>query len=67
MGLAEGMGATVTGGASGIGAACATTLARAGAKFVITDLDHTGGQIVVAKTVIIPGEPFRQSATNAIF
>ena len=53
MGLVEGMVATLTGGASGIGAACATTLARAGAKFVITDLNDTGSQIVMAKTVVI--------------
>ena len=53
MGLVEGMVATVTGGASGIGAACAMTLARAGAKFVITDLNDTGSQIVMAKTVVI--------------
>jgi len=53
MGLVEGMVATVTGGASGIGAACATTRARAGAKFVITDLNDTGSQIVLAKTVVI--------------
>ena len=35
--------AIVTGGASGIGAACARLLAREGAKVVITDSDATGG------------------------
>jgi NAD(P)-dependent dehydrogenase (short-subunit alcohol dehydrogenase family) len=41
--------AIVTGGASGIGAACAATLAREGAKVVVTDLDDAGGQSVVDK------------------
>ena len=40
MGQVEGKVAIVTGGASGIGAACATTLAREGAKVVITDIDE---------------------------
>jgi NAD(P)-dependent dehydrogenase (short-subunit alcohol dehydrogenase family) len=39
--------AIVTGGASGIGAACAATLAREGAKIVVTDLDDARGQAVV--------------------
>jgi NAD(P)-dependent dehydrogenase (short-subunit alcohol dehydrogenase family) len=39
--------AIVTGGASGIGAACARTLAREGAKVVVTDLDDAGGQAIV--------------------
>src|SRR5271155_125461 len=47
MGQAEDKVAIVTGGASGIGAACASTLAREGAKVVVTDLDDTGGQAVV--------------------
>ncbi len=34
----------VTGAASGIGAACARTLAREGAKLVLTDLDDAAGQ-----------------------
>ena len=44
MGQVEGKVAIVTGGASGIGAACATTLAREGAKVVITDIDDAGAQ-----------------------
>jgi NAD(P)-dependent dehydrogenase (short-subunit alcohol dehydrogenase family) len=49
MGQVEGKVAIVTGGASGIGAACAATLAREGAKVVVTDLDDTGGRDVVDK------------------
>src|ERR1700751_978423 len=49
MGQVEGKVAIVTGGASGIGAACATTLAREGAKVVVTDLDDTGGRAVVER------------------
>ena len=47
MGQVEGKVAIVTGGASGIGAACAATLAREGAKVVVTDQDDTGGRDVV--------------------
>ena len=39
----------IGGGASGIGAACATTLAREGAKVVVTDVDDADGQAVVDK------------------
>ena len=49
MGQVDGKVAIVTGGASGIGAACAATLAREGAKVVVTDLDDTGGRDVVDK------------------
>jgi len=43
--------AFVTGGASGIGAACARTLAREGAKVVVTDLDDArGSELVTAIT-----------------
>jgi NAD(P)-dependent dehydrogenase (short-subunit alcohol dehydrogenase family) len=49
LGQVEGKVAIVTGGASGIGAACAAILAREGAKVVVTDLDDTGGQAVVDK------------------
>jgi NAD(P)-dependent dehydrogenase (short-subunit alcohol dehydrogenase family) len=56
MGQVEGKVAIVTGGASGIGAACATTLAREGAKVVITDIDEAGAQAVVGKIVAAGGE-----------
>jgi NAD(P)-dependent dehydrogenase (short-subunit alcohol dehydrogenase family) len=46
MGQVEGKVAIVTGGASGIGAACAATLAREGARLVVTDLDDPGGERV---------------------
>jgi len=39
MGQVQGKVAIVTGGASGIGAASAATLARKGAKVIVTDLD----------------------------
>ena len=55
-GQVEGKVAIVTGGASGIGAACATTLAREGAKVVITDIDDAGAQAVVGKIVAAGGE-----------
>jgi NAD(P)-dependent dehydrogenase (short-subunit alcohol dehydrogenase family) len=42
MGQLDGKAAIVTGGASGIGAACARTLAREGARVLITDLDSAG-------------------------
>ena len=42
MGQLDGRAAIVTGGASGIGAACARTLAREGARVLITDLDPAG-------------------------
>ena len=56
MGQVEGKVAIVTGGASGIGAACAATLAREGAKVVVTDLDDTGGRDVVDKISDAGGE-----------
>jgi NAD(P)-dependent dehydrogenase (short-subunit alcohol dehydrogenase family) len=40
----EGKVAIVTGGASGIGAACATTPVREGAKVIVADLDDPRGQ-----------------------
>ena len=52
----EGKVAIVTGGASGIGAACAATLAREGAKVVVTDLEDTGGRDVVGKISSAGGE-----------
>src|SRR4029077_20030377 len=56
MGQVEGKAAIVTGGASGIGAACAATLAREGAKVVVGDLDDTRGQGVVKEIVSAGGE-----------
>jgi NAD(P)-dependent dehydrogenase (short-subunit alcohol dehydrogenase family) len=47
MGQVQGKVAILTGGASGIGAACAAALAHEGAKVVVTDLDDAGGQAVV--------------------
>jgi NAD(P)-dependent dehydrogenase (short-subunit alcohol dehydrogenase family) len=47
-GQVEGKVALVTGGASGIGAACAELLAREGASVVITDVDELKGPEVVA-------------------
>ena len=56
MGQVDGKVAVVTGGASGIGAACAATLAREGAKVVVTDLDDTGGRDLVDKISGAGGE-----------
>jgi len=44
-----GRGAIVTGGASGIGEACAETLAREGAGVLITDVDDLRGKEVAAR------------------
>src|SRR6266481_10227072 len=49
MGQVQGKVAIVTGGASGIGAACAATLAREGAKVIVTDLDDPRGQALMDK------------------
>ena len=44
----EGKAAIVTGGASGIGAACAQTLSREGAKVMLTDIDDARGKELAA-------------------
>jgi NAD(P)-dependent dehydrogenase (short-subunit alcohol dehydrogenase family) len=44
MGQVEGKVAIVTGGASGIGEACARTLAREGASLIIADIDDANGR-----------------------
>jgi NAD(P)-dependent dehydrogenase (short-subunit alcohol dehydrogenase family) len=49
MGQVEGKVAIVTGGAAGIGAACAETLAREGAKVVLTDLDGARGEALAER------------------
>jgi NAD(P)-dependent dehydrogenase (short-subunit alcohol dehydrogenase family) len=49
MGQVDGKVALVTGGASGIGAACAATLAREGAAVVVADIDDDGGNALVAR------------------
>src|SRR5260370_13192930 len=48
MGQVDGKIAVVTGGASGIGAACAETLAREGARVVISDIDEPRGTALAA-------------------
>ncbi|KRB82351.1 dehydrogenase [Sphingomonas sp. Root710] len=47
MGQVDGKVAFVTGAASGIGAACASTLAKAGARVIATDIDDILGQSLV--------------------
>jgi NAD(P)-dependent dehydrogenase (short-subunit alcohol dehydrogenase family) len=49
MGQIDGKVAYITGGASGIGAACARVLAREGGRVVITDLDDAAGQALAAE------------------
>jgi len=48
--------AIVTGAASGIGAACAETLAREGARVMATDIDDPAGADLVAKIKAAGGE-----------
>jgi NAD(P)-dependent dehydrogenase (short-subunit alcohol dehydrogenase family) len=48
--------AIVTGAASGIGAATAATLARAGAKVIATDVDVAGGESIVHGIAAAGGE-----------
>ena len=58
MGQVDGKVAIVTGGASGIGAAAAETLAREGAKVLVTDIDDRMGGEVVARIEAAGGAAF---------
>ena len=49
MGQVDGKIALVTGGASGIGAACSTTLAREGASVVVSDIDEVRGAALASE------------------
>src|SRR6266850_946635 len=65
MGQVEGKVALVTGGASGIGAACAETLAREGASVVISDIDVARGTALAASIVDMSLADWRrQTAVN---
>ena len=50
MGQLDGKVGIITGAASGIGAACARTLSREGAKLLLTDLEDVAGQHVAEQT-----------------
>lgn len=56
MGQVEGRVAIVTGAAAGIGAACAGTLAREGARVVLTDLDAPRGEALAGSIRAAGGE-----------
>ena len=56
MGQVQGKVALVTGGASGIGEASAETLAREGAKLVVTDIDQARGEAVAGRITQAGGE-----------
>lgn len=56
MGQVQGKVALVTGAASGIGAACAETLAREGARVVLTDLDDARGEALAQRIRAAGGE-----------
>jgi NAD(P)-dependent dehydrogenase (short-subunit alcohol dehydrogenase family) len=56
MGQVDGKIAIVTGGASGIGAACAETLAREGATVVISDIDEPRGNALVSAIGAVGGQ-----------
>jgi NAD(P)-dependent dehydrogenase (short-subunit alcohol dehydrogenase family) len=54
----DGKVAIVTGGASGIGAACAETLAREGARVAVTDIDFEGARAVAGRITEAGGHAF---------
>ena len=56
MGQIEGRVAIVTGGASGIGAACVRTLAREGARLAVTDIDEAAGRALAAEIAAQAGD-----------
>jgi NAD(P)-dependent dehydrogenase (short-subunit alcohol dehydrogenase family) len=56
MGQVSGKVAIVTGGASGIGEACAETLVREGAAVLVTDIDDALGKGVVERIVKAGGK-----------
>jgi NAD(P)-dependent dehydrogenase (short-subunit alcohol dehydrogenase family) len=56
MGQLDGKVALVTGGAAGIGRACAERLAREGAAVLVTDVEETGGHEVVQAIVQAGGQ-----------
>jgi NAD(P)-dependent dehydrogenase (short-subunit alcohol dehydrogenase family) len=58
MGLLDGKVAMITGGGSGIGRACAETLAREGAQVVVTDIDNEGMEATVDIIVGQGGKAF---------
>jgi NAD(P)-dependent dehydrogenase (short-subunit alcohol dehydrogenase family) len=58
MGQLDGKVAMVTGGASGIGRACAETLAREGAQVIVTDIDQEGASDTVASIAAAGGSAF---------
>ena len=66
MGRVEGKVALITGGASGIGAACATTLAREGASVVITDVQDDKGRALAESIARAGGKAryYHQDVTN---
>jgi NAD(P)-dependent dehydrogenase (short-subunit alcohol dehydrogenase family) len=66
MGQVDGKVAIITGGASGIGAACARTLAREGANVVVTDVDDQRGRALVREITAGGGEAvfFVQDVTD---
>jgi NAD(P)-dependent dehydrogenase (short-subunit alcohol dehydrogenase family) len=66
MGQVEGKVALVTGGASGIGAASAETLAREGAKVVISDIDEPAGEALLSSIGAAGGQAvfFKQDVTD---